>query len=91
MDTRISKLAYTLVHYSTRIEKGEKVLISYNGSSCKPLVKEIIREVYRSGAYPYVEVVDNNLITRQKNRKRCTAQNEMILTFSFAHLFPLLS
>ena len=43
MDTRISKLAYTLVHYSTRIEKGEKVLISYNGASCKPLIKEIIR------------------------------------------------
>ena len=61
MDTRISKLAYTLVHYSTRIEKGEKVLISYNGSSCKPLVKEIIREVYRTGAYPYVDVVDNEI------------------------------
>ena len=25
MDPRVSKLAYTLVHYSTRIEKGEKV------------------------------------------------------------------
>ncbi len=61
MDTRISKLAYTLVHYSTRIEKGEKVLISYNGASCKPLIKEIIREVYRSGAYPYVDVVDNEI------------------------------
>lgn len=58
MDPRISKLAYQLVHYSTRTEKGEKVLISYNGNSAKPLVKAIIREVYATGAYPYVDFID---------------------------------
>lgn len=61
MDPRVSKLAYTLVHYSTRIEKGEKVLISYSGASGKPLVKEIIKEVYKTGAYPYVEIVDSEI------------------------------
>ncbi len=61
MDPRISKLAYTLVHYSTRIEKNERVLISYSGASAKPLVKEIIREVYRAGAYPYIEIIDNEI------------------------------
>ncbi len=61
MDSRVSKLAYTLVHYSTRIEKGEKVLISYNGASAKPLVKAIIREVYNAEAFPYVEVLDSEI------------------------------
>lgn len=65
MDPRVSKLAYTLVHYSTRIEKGEKVLISYSGASGKPLVKEIIKEVYKTGAYPYVEIVDSEINRRE--------------------------
>lgn len=61
MDPRVSKLAYTLVHYSIRLEEGEKVLISYSGESGKPLVKEIIKEVYKTGAYPYVEIVDSEI------------------------------
>lgn len=61
MDSRVSKLAYTLVNYSTQLEKGEKVLISYSGESGKPLVKELIKEVYKAGAYPYVQIVDSEI------------------------------
>ena len=46
MDTR-SKLADVLVHYSCNI-KYERVLISYDGDSAKPLVKQLIKEVYAS-------------------------------------------
>ena len=46
MDNRIKRLADVLVHYSCNIQKGERVLIAYDGNSAKPLVKQIIKEVY---------------------------------------------
>ncbi len=54
MDTRTEKLASILVNYSCRLKKGEKVLISFNGHQAEPLVKEIIKEVYKVGAIPYI-------------------------------------
>jgi aminopeptidase len=64
MDNRIKKLADVLVHYSCNIQKGERVLISYDGDSAKPLVKQIIKEVYACGGYPYTEIRDSS-ITRE--------------------------
>ncbi len=61
MDPRIKKLADGLVHYSCRIQKGEKVLVSMNGASAKPLIKEIIKEIYATGAFPYLEIKDSSL------------------------------
>ena len=38
MDTRIKELSELLVHYSCNVQKGEKVLVSYEGEECnKPL------------------------------------------------------
>lgn len=59
LDSRIIKLAENLVNYSCRLKKGEKVLISSNGLSDMPLVKALIKEVYKVGAYPYVEIKSN--------------------------------
>jgi len=64
MDSRIKKLADVLVHYSCNIQKGDKVLISYEGESTKPLAKQLIKEVYASGGLPYVEIRDSS-ITRE--------------------------
>ena len=64
MDTRVKKLADLLVHYSCDLKKGEKILISYEGECCKPLIRQIIKEVYAVGAYPYVEIRDS-AITRE--------------------------
>lgn len=64
MDNRIKKLADVLVHYSCNIQKGERVLISYDGETAKPLVKQIIKEVYACGGYPYTEIKDSS-ITRE--------------------------
>ena len=47
MDERIKTLAYNLVHFSCKLEKGEKVWISCNGVHPLPLVKQIIKETYR--------------------------------------------
>ena len=62
MDTRITKLAQNLVGYSCDVQKGEKVLISYEGTSTKPLVKQIIKEIYSKGGYPYVEIRDSSVL-----------------------------
>ena len=61
MDERIKTLAYNLVHYSCRLEKGEKVWISCNGIHPMPLVKQIIKEVYQVGAIPFVQLMTNSL------------------------------
>jgi aminopeptidase len=61
MDQRILTLAKNLVTYSCRLKKGEHVLISYTGESPKPLVKALIKEVYKVGAHPYIEAVDPSI------------------------------
>ena len=58
MDQRILTLAQNLVNYSCRIQTGEKVLISYTGDSPKPLVKALIKEVYKAGGHPFIEAID---------------------------------
>ena len=64
MDPRTEKLADLLVSYSCRVQEGEKVLISYEGDCCKPLVKQIIRNVYEKGGMPFAEIRDSE-ITRE--------------------------
>ena len=61
MDERIKTLAYNLVHYSCRLKEGEKVWISCNGIHPMPLVKQIIKEVYKVGATPFVKLMTNSL------------------------------
>ncbi|WP_447581643.1 aminopeptidase [Anaerotignum faecicola] len=56
MDERDKVLAKNLVEYSCRVQEGERVLISCNGTGPIPLVKQIIKEVYKKGAFPFVEM-----------------------------------
>ena len=64
MDPRIKKPADLLVGYSCNVQKGEKVLISYEGECCKPLVRQLIKNVYAKGGLPYTEIKDTQ-ITRE--------------------------
>ena len=64
MDPRIKKLADLLVHYSCNVQKGDKVLISYEGECCKNLARQIIKNVYECGGMPYAELRDS-AITRE--------------------------
>ena len=64
MDPRIKKLADLLVDYSCDVQKGEKVLIDYEGDCCKDLVRQIVKNVYAKGGMPYVEIKDSS-ITRE--------------------------
>lgn len=61
MDDRIEKLAKTLVGYSTKVQPGEKVFISYEGEPSKPLVLALIREVYSAGGTPFTEIRDSQV------------------------------
>ena len=61
MDPRIEQLAYQLVHNSCRLQAGEKIMIHQNGIHPTPLVKAIIKEVYRVGATPFLRLMTNSL------------------------------
>lgn len=61
MDQRILTLASNLVNYSCKIQTGENVLISYTGDSPKPLVKALIKEVYKAGGHPFIEAIDPSI------------------------------
>ena len=64
MDERIKKLSNVLVGYSTNIQPGEKVLVTYEGDECLPLIRQIVKDVYKAGGFPYVEIRDSS-ITRE--------------------------
>lgn len=64
MDERIKKLADLLVNYSCDIKAGEKILIDYEGAECKPLIRQVIKNVYKNGGMPYVTIADKE-ITRE--------------------------
>ncbi|MCL1983599.1 MAG: aminopeptidase [Clostridiales bacterium] len=61
MDDRIKKLSNVLVHYSCDVKQGERVLISYEGESSKPLIKQLVKDVYASGGLPYCEIRDSEI------------------------------
>ena len=56
----MQKLASNLVNYSIKLKKGEKVLIECIGAPIE-MVNALIKEVYKVGAYPFVEIVDNRV------------------------------
>lgn len=64
MDLRLKQLADVLVNYSCNVQKNEKVLINYEGECCKPLVKQLIKNIYARGGMPYVEMRDSS-VTRE--------------------------
>ncbi len=55
MDPRDRELARTVVEYSVRLQRGERVLVSVNGEGI-PLAQEVIREVYRAGGVPFYQI-----------------------------------
>ena len=61
MDERIKKLAHNLVNNSCKVQKGEHVLINAYGSDSIDLTKALVKEVYRAGAFPHVDLKDNSV------------------------------
>lgn len=63
MDPRFIKLAQNLIHYSTALKPGEKILIENIGPEL-PLTKALVREAYQVGAKPFV-LLKNQEILRE--------------------------
>ena len=61
MDTRIEKLSKTIVNYSIGVKENDKVLIQYESSMCNPLVKCLIKDIYKKGGIPFTKLLDNEL------------------------------
>lgn len=57
VDDRIKILAKNLVNYSCAVKANDKVLIESVGLEL-PLVRELVREVYRAGGVPFVTIKD---------------------------------
>lgn len=72
MDPRIKKLAENLVNYSCRVKNGEKALVECVGSSGIPLTKALIKEIYKTGGIPFIDLKDSGAI--RELLKDCTVQ-----------------
>ena len=62
MDPRVKELSRLLTSYSCDLQKGERVLIDYEGECCKPLVRQLIKDAYQLGAKPYVNHRDSAVL-----------------------------
>jgi aminopeptidase len=62
-DPRIKKLAENLLNYSCKLEKGQSIIIEGNPES-KDLIVELVRQIYKIGAYPFVRL-GNEQISRE--------------------------
>lgn len=60
MDSRIEKLAHSLIHYSTALQPGEKILIEIFDEAL-PLAKALVAETYAAGAIPFLTLKNNSL------------------------------
>ncbi len=61
MEEKIKKLAKTIVNYSLDLQKGEKVMITYQHTDCSELVKAICEEVFKKEAIPLTTLTDYKL------------------------------
>lgn len=59
-DPRLEKLAKMLLEYSNKVKAGQHVLIKGNVLT-KPLMRELIKHTYRLGAYPHIELLDDEI------------------------------
>ncbi len=66
MDQRNMELAKNLVNFSCKVKKGEKVLVEGRGVDSIELVNCVVKEVYKAGGYPFVNIlpesIERNLI-----------------------------
>ena len=59
-DERIVKLAHNLLNYSCKLQKGQSIIIEASVDA-KDLVKELVRQTYQIGAYPFVRLSDGEI------------------------------
>ena len=78
MDSRIEKLSKTIVDYSISVKENDRVLIQYENSDCKPLVKCLIKDIYKNKGIPYVRLLDNELDALIKEQANTKVMDEIV-------------
>lgn len=61
MDSRIERLSNTIVNYSVNVKENDRVLIQYESNECKPLIKCLIKDIYKNKGIPFVKLIDDEL------------------------------
>ena len=79
MDPRIETLAHNLIHYSTDLQQGEKILIEVFDDA-HPLAKALIKETYQVGGIPFLSV-KNNTLQRELLKNATKEQLEFIAEY----------
>ena len=64
LDERIKTLAKNLINYSCNLQTGEKLLIEAHDVADMQLIKELVKEAYKVGAYPVVRL-QNSKVTKE--------------------------
>ncbi|PJF43269.1 MAG: aminopeptidase [Candidatus Thermofonsia Clade 1 bacterium] len=81
MDSRIQKMAEVLVNYSTRIQRGERVLFRGTSPLAQPLMQALTREALKAGGLPfnYLHMSDENRIAAEHGSlEQIAAVNPML-------------
>jgi len=78
MDERIKKLSNTIVNYSINVKENDRVLIQYENSDCKPLIKCLISDIYKNKGIPFVKLIDNELYTLIKENASSNVIDEIV-------------
>ncbi len=77
MDARIEKLAQTLVQYSMRVKKNDKVYVHCIGAAGVDLTRTVIKEIYAAGAYPFPHYTDSQI--EREMRMHCEKEQLQIM------------
>ena len=60
-DPRVEQLAKSLIQYSVKLQRGEKILIEVDGLEV-PLAKELVRQAYSIGGVPFLVIHNHELL-----------------------------
>ena len=58
---KLNVLAKTIVHHSLKVKSKDKVLITYQSLESRPLVKEIVKEVIKTGGVVALDYIDQEI------------------------------
>jgi len=76
-DPRIEKLARNLLSHSCKLQKGQSIIIEATSES-KDLVVELVKQIYKIGAFPFVRLGDEEVsravlmgVTEDLSKRMC--------------------
>ncbi len=82
MDARVQKMAHAIIHYSTAVKPGERVLIRATSPAGEPLAQALYQEALRAGAYAftYIHLRDEHSLALEAaaNTNLLSAANPML-------------